>query len=149
VNIGQIDAGREELVGGAHPKKINQKNGAWAFSLFAPLVELFFKVVVNHPIHFQCFNRHASDDRIAVSPWGFPNFKCSTTPQSNTKTKNSEYHHDRHLVLFALLDWFLIPGPIRDWPTILSDHNLQWSIGDLGQVNKTRDQVILGPASWI
>jgi len=25
VNIGQIDAGREELVGGAHPKKINQK----------------------------------------------------------------------------------------------------------------------------
>jgi len=26
VNIGQIDAGRGELVGGAHPKKINQKN---------------------------------------------------------------------------------------------------------------------------
>ena len=43
-----------------------------------------------------------------------------------------------------LLDWFLIPGPTRDWPTILSDHNLQWSIGDLGQVNKTRDQVVDG-----
>jgi hypothetical protein len=25
VNIGQIDAGREELVGGAHPKKRNKK----------------------------------------------------------------------------------------------------------------------------
>jgi len=23
-----------------------------------------------------------------------------------------EYHHERHLVLFALLDWTLIPGPI-------------------------------------
>ena len=25
--------------------------------------------------------------------------------------QDSEYHHERHLVLFALLDWFLIPDP--------------------------------------
>ena len=41
----------------------------------------------------QYFSCHSRDNRIAVSP-----------------NQKPEYHHDRHLVLFALLDWFLIPG---------------------------------------
>ena len=44
----------------------------------------------------QYFSCHSRDNRIAVSP-----------------NQKPEYHHDRHLVLFALLDWFLIPDPLR------------------------------------
>ena len=87
---------RVELVGGSHPKKINQKNGAWAFSLFAPCILLSILAIT-----------------LAIAGLLYH------------LDQKPEYHHERHLVLFALLDWFLIPGhwaksfkSISQWPGI-------------------------------
>jgi hypothetical protein len=93
-------------VGGPHPKKTAQKK--WRMGrepLSAIIGGANRKFSFTYYLYALCCHGNTIHSILAVT--------LATTGLLYHLDQKPEYHHERHLVLFALLDWFLIPSPLR------------------------------------